>query len=135
MLVTSREHLSLDKPSMTPLCQLVKRKILQPFRCGIIASNATINAGRGLQRALIEIANTEIRAPFDGIVDDRMTDVGDYVERGDVIARVTTLDPILIVAQVSERDVGRLETIKRRSYIANQSCRQARMKSTISYEA
>ena len=66
-------------------------------------------ASARVQRALIDISNTEVRAPFDGIVDDRMTDVGDYVEKGDVIARVTTLDPILIVAQVSERDVGRLE--------------------------
>ena len=65
-------------------------------------------AAAGVQRALIELGNTEIRAPFDGIVDDRMTDVGDYVEKGDAIARVTALDPILIVAQVSERDVGRL---------------------------
>ncbi len=66
-------------------------------------------AAARVQRALIEIGNTEIRAPFDGIVDDRMTDVGDYVEKGDAIARVTALDPILIVAQVSEREVGRLQ--------------------------
>lgn len=76
----------------------------------LAGSKAAMDAASArVQRALIDISNTEIRAPFDGIVDDRMTDVGDYVEKGDVIARVTTLDPILIVAQVSERDVGRLE--------------------------
>jgi multidrug efflux system membrane fusion protein len=66
-------------------------------------------AAAAVQRARVELDNTEIRAPFDGLVDDRMTDMGHYVEKGDAIARVTALDPILVVAQVSERDVGRLE--------------------------
>ncbi len=47
----------------------------------LAAAKAAMDAASArVQRALIEISNTEIRAPFDGIVDDRMTDVGDYVE-------------------------------------------------------
>lgn len=66
-------------------------------------------AAAAVRTAKVDLANTEIRAPFDGLVDDRMTDRGDFVEKGDVIARIIDLDPILVVARVSERDVGRLE--------------------------
>lgn len=66
-------------------------------------------AAAAVERARVELANTEIRAPFGGLVDDRTADRGDFVEKGDAIARIIDLDPILVVAQVTERDVGRLK--------------------------
>jgi multidrug efflux system membrane fusion protein len=58
-----------------------------------------------VQRMEKELANTKIRAPFDGIVDDRMVDVGDYLAPGQPCALVVALDPFLIVGRVSEKDV------------------------------
>ena len=66
-------------------------------------------ADAAVRRAEVELENTEIVAPFDGIADDRMIDRGDFVELGDGIARIVDLDPILVVAQVNELDVGRIE--------------------------
>ena len=66
-------------------------------------------ADAAVRRAEVELENTEIVAPFDGIADDRMIDRGDFVELGDDIARIVDLDPILVVAQVNELDVGRIE--------------------------
>src|SRR3546814_6936762 len=51
---------------------------------------------------------TTIRAPFDGVIDERLAELGDFVDRGDTIARLVDLDPMLIVTQVNERDVRRL---------------------------
>ncbi len=75
----------------------------------LAAAKAALNAAEAaVSRAEVELENLSIRAPFDGLVDERMIEIGDFVETGNPIARVIDLDPILVVAQVSERDVGRL---------------------------
>jgi multidrug efflux system membrane fusion protein len=55
-----------------------------------------------------EIGHTVIRAPFDGVVEERHVEVGAYLKVGDNIATVIDRNPILVVAHVSERDVGGL---------------------------
>lgn len=52
------------------------------------------------------LARTTIRAPFDGVLEDRMVEVGSMVAPGQVVARVVDLDPVKIVAGVPERYAG-----------------------------
>jgi multidrug efflux system membrane fusion protein len=64
-----------------------------------------------------QLADTIMKAPFDGIVDDRRVDVGDYMQPGSVCAVVIDQDPFLVIGQVSERDVASVkqgETAKAR---------------------
>ena len=56
----------------------------------------------------IQLANTRIRAPFDGVVDDRYVDVGDYMRVGDKCAMVIAPEPFLAVGMVSEEEVGKI---------------------------
>lgn len=49
------------------------------------------------------LSRTTIRAPFDGILDDRMIEVGTMVGPGQVVGRVVDLDPVKIMAGVPER--------------------------------
>lgn len=56
----------------------------------------------------VELSHTQISAPFDGIVDNRFVEIGDFLSVGQSCATVVDLDPILIVGQVSERDVSKL---------------------------
>lgn len=56
-----------------------------------------------------EMENTRIRAPFDGFVDSRRVDVGDFMSPGTICAVVIDQDPFLVVGQVSERDVGAIK--------------------------
>jgi len=58
-----------------------------------------------VERMEKELENTKIKAPFDGVVDDRMVDVGDYLAPGQACALVVALDPFLVVGRVSEQDV------------------------------
>ncbi len=60
-------------------------------------------------RISVDIDRTEIGAPFAGVIETRDVELGDFVEPGDVIARVVDEDPYLVVGQVSELDVGLLE--------------------------
>lgn len=61
-----------------------------------------------LSAANVALDNTRIRAPFDGIVDDRYVDVGDYMRVGDKCEMVIAPEPFLAVGAVSEHDVGQM---------------------------
>ena len=65
-------------------------------------------AGAAVERAQVELAFTEIRAPFGGLVEERPAEIGAFLKKGEPVVQVVDLDPILIVAEVGERDVGRL---------------------------
>jgi multidrug efflux system membrane fusion protein len=58
-----------------------------------------------LARAEIDIRNMTIRAPFDGALQDRMVEVGDYLQRGDPVATYVDERTLIISANVSEFDV------------------------------
>lgn len=61
-----------------------------------------------LQQIEIDIARTTMAAPFAGIVHDMAVEEGDYLDRFDVVATIVDLDPIKIVAEVTERDAGQI---------------------------
>ena len=71
------------------------------------------SAPRGCQaqlaRAEIELAHTNVVAPFAGIVEDTQVEIGDFVQPGSACATVIDLDPMLLVGRVAERDVHKLK--------------------------
>lgn len=73
------------------------------------AAKATLDAARAeLHERQLDLARTRIVAPFDGVVEIRPAEIGMLLNVGDVCAEVVAHDPMLVVAQVSERDVGKL---------------------------
>jgi len=56
----------------------------------------------------IDIGHTTIHAPFAGVVEERRVEIGDFADMGDTLARIVDLDPVLVVGQVSERDVDKV---------------------------
>jgi len=75
-------------------------------RAGSLAARDSARAN--LRAAEVELERTRIRAPFDGILDVRDVNVGDYMSPGAACGVVVDQDPFLIVGQVSERDVGKI---------------------------
>ncbi len=63
-----------------------------------------------VRRAELALEHTEIRAPFSSILDRRHVEIGDFLDIGDPVARVLDRDPYLVVGDVTETEVGRLET-------------------------
>jgi multidrug efflux system membrane fusion protein len=73
------------------------------------ASKAAHDAAQArLKQMQIEVSQTKITAPFDGVFDDRRVEVGDYLRVGDVCGLVVELNPLLITAQVAEDKVSAL---------------------------
>jgi multidrug efflux system membrane fusion protein len=58
------------------------------------------------QTAELDLAHTQIRAPFDGLIDDRYVNVGDLMHNGDKCALLIAPEPFLAVGELSEHDVG-----------------------------
>ncbi len=61
-----------------------------------------------LARHQADLSFTTIKAPFDGILDDRRVELGDYLRNGDIIGVIIDLDPIVIVAEVPENEIRSL---------------------------
>ena len=59
-----------------------------------------------LSQRRIELERTSIRAPFEGIVEVRQAELGAFMQPGSPCATLIAPDPILVVGQVSEKDVG-----------------------------
>lgn len=73
-------------------------------------------AQAGLQAALaeltlagIEMQRTQVVAPFEGRLQDRAVEEGDYVSESALIAVIHDLDPIVIEGFVTEKQVGQIQ--------------------------
>ena len=78
-----------------------------------VAQNVAEQSYRSLQaaRARIELArkaqaDTAIRAPFSGLVAERVVSVGDYVTRGAHVATVVRVDPMRVELTIPEQAVA-----------------------------
>lgn len=76
------------------------------------AKAALDSATAAVRLAELELERITITAPIPGIVDQRFVEVGDFVNRGDPVAELVDLDPIRVVAQVSERYLGKIKMDK-----------------------
>ncbi|MEI9988511.1 MAG: efflux RND transporter periplasmic adaptor subunit [Rhizomicrobium sp.] len=72
------------------------------------AEAAYAQAQAGLSTMNVALENTHIKAPFDGIVDDRYVNAGDYMRPGDKCEMVIAPEPFLAVGTVSEQEVGQI---------------------------
>ncbi|GMQ96225.1 MAG: multidrug efflux RND transporter periplasmic adaptor subunit VexE [Gammaproteobacteria bacterium] len=76
----------------------------------VAEARANLEAARAaLARVEVEIANSVLVAPFDGVLQTRPVEIGDYIAEGKEVARVIELDPILVTGDVTQTELGRLE--------------------------
>lgn len=67
------------------------------------------SAKLNLKQSEIDLVNLSVNAPFAGIVESRPVEIGDFISTGQLCARLLELDPIKIIAQVSEADIVKLQ--------------------------
>lgn len=61
-----------------------------------------------VEKAQLDLAHGDVKAPFAGVLDRRPIELGDLVETGDRVGTILELDPLLVTADVAEVDVGNL---------------------------
>jgi len=73
-------------------------------------AEALMHAARAdLESKRLDLAHTQIKAPFDGKLEDKTVEVGDYVSQGSQIARIVDLSPIVITADMSENNISKVQ--------------------------
>jgi multidrug efflux system membrane fusion protein len=71
---------------------------------------ANLEAARAaVTRVEVEIANSVLVAPFDGVLHTRPVEIGDFIAEGKEVARIIELDPILVTGDVTQRELDHLE--------------------------
>lgn len=73
----------------------------------LAAGAANLEQARAeLRRAELDLQYMTVRAPFDGAVQERYVEVGDYVDVGDPVARFVDDRTLIVTAAVAEQDVA-----------------------------
>jgi multidrug efflux system membrane fusion protein len=72
------------------------------------ARSALSTARSQLEAAKAEEDKTEVRAPFDGVIDKAPVEKGSSVQVGDNVATILALDPVIAAGEVSERDLDHI---------------------------
>lgn len=73
------------------------------------AKSALASAEADLQSLLIDLENSQTRAPFSGVLNDIHVNKGQVLQQGDPIAELITLAPLTIHAQVPQKDLSFIE--------------------------
>jgi multidrug efflux system membrane fusion protein len=68
-----------------------------------------VGARSALEQIELEVANTNLVAPFDAVLQEREVEIGDYVNSGDRVAQLVDTDPIIVVGEVGERQIHALD--------------------------
>ncbi len=72
-------------------------------------ADALLDAARAERESIrVDINHTVIKAPFDGRLEDRAIEVGDYVTQGTLIAHIVDLSPIVVSAEIAESDISKI---------------------------
>lgn len=55
--------------------------------------------------ASVNVANTEIRAPFDGVITDKMVEIGTVINAGTPVFKIETPQALKIMTEIPEQDI------------------------------
>jgi multidrug efflux system membrane fusion protein len=65
-------------------------------------------ASAAVRQAEVALAQVNVRAPFTGIFDHRDAEIGTYLAPGQPCGTMIELDPLLIVGDVAETEIGKI---------------------------
>jgi RND family efflux transporter MFP subunit len=113
-LLTAQASLTYAKTELVRYTKLVKQDAATQTEVDhwtfekASAEASLLNAQAQVALAKLNLSYTEVRAPFDGIVGKHLIDPGNVVGGGGqqtALAEITQLDPIYVVANLSEQQV------------------------------
>ncbi len=88
-----------------------ERLVEKGFRSSTQAAGALAlldGAKAQVKQAEIELGNVKMRAPFSGIFEQQIAEIGDYLAPGQPCGLLVDLDPMVITGEVTETQIGLL---------------------------
>ena len=92
--------------------EIAEKLFNQGFRSEIKLTESRTNFEKALakfEKSQIQLNNTKIIIPFDSFVEESYVELGDYLKKGDSIAKIVDLDPIFINLTTSEKDIAKIK--------------------------
>lgn len=75
----------------------------------IAEASARLDSARASKaRIELEIENVTVDAPFDGVVQERSVEIGDYVRAGDTVVEIVDIDPLIIAGEINGKEISDL---------------------------
>jgi len=62
-----------------------------------------------VKQAQIELDNVNMRAPFSGIFDNQMAELGDYLLPGQACGKLIEMNPLIVTVELTETQVGEVK--------------------------
>ena len=82
------------------------------FRSEVKLSQSRTNFENALalfEKSQVELNNTKVSMPFDSSIDESYVELGDYLKKGDPIAKVVDLNPIFIISNANEKEINNIK--------------------------
>jgi multidrug efflux system membrane fusion protein len=98
-----RESVVSETPGLIPGEEIEtwKTKVL-------VAASEVAQTKAALDQAQLNLRDAYVRAPFNGIIQTRTVQTGQYIQIGTVMATLVRRDPLLLRFKVPERDAARI---------------------------
>lgn len=104
----AKAQLAKAEADLTATSTLVDQGYRAPT--ALNGDRASVDGARAsLKQAQIELGNVVLRAPFSGIYEARMAEIGDYLSPGLPCAAIVELDPLKVEAELTETQVGQVD--------------------------
>ena len=97
-VATARAGLDMDKASL-----LGAQRQVGVLNAQLAQASASLAQARAsVDRAVLDLGHTQVRAPFDGAVADKTVAVGDYLQSGTEVMAVVPLNRVYVTANYKE---------------------------------
>ncbi len=74
------------------------------------SQKAAVDGARAaVKQAQIELDNVNMRAPFSGVFDSQIAEVGDYLLPGQACGKLIEMNPLIVTVQLTETQVGEVK--------------------------
>lgn len=108
LLESAKELINLYEIEFSSAKQLIDKGLSSKSKLALAAYNLA-DAKSKLRNIQLDIDNTNIIAPFDGIITEKYVEVSDFVIPGNVLLTIVNLNPIKIQGYLSEFDINKIK--------------------------
>jgi len=108
LLESAEQLIKLYEIEYSSTKKLIDKGLSSKSKLGLASYNLA-NAKSQLKNIELDIENTNIFSPFEGIVTYKNIEISDYVTPGTILLTIVNLNPIKIQGYLSEFDVNKIE--------------------------
>jgi membrane fusion protein, multidrug efflux system len=108
LLLRTAEALLVQRESEHRAAERLQERGFQAANEAAAAAARLEEARSTVETARLALEHTTIEAPFAGVLDQRPVELGDYVDAGEAVATIIELDPLIVVADITEAEIAEL---------------------------